>query len=257
MKYINKSLLEIKKLVLFTYGDINHYFSSKQQTYSWINNQLKTGQIIRIRNDLYSVVDQTTGKAYANKFLIGSNINKDAYLAYHSALEYYGLANQSYNVIYVCSSKQFRNFTFEGITYYFIKNSNKQLIDSYDYGAILKVTSKERTIIDSINNINLSGGIEEVMNALSILNGLNETNILACLKIYNKDCLYNRVGYLLSFFKDSLDLSEDFFNAIREKISHSYSYFLKNSHLKLKINNEWMIIAPTKEDLNKLINGGL
>ena len=49
----------------------------------------------------------------------------------------------------------------------------------------IRVSSLEKTIIDCIDNIDLAGGIEEVLNALEQIKYINENKLLEILKIIN------------------------------------------------------------------------
>lgn len=66
-----------------------------------------------VKRELYALVDPSTVNIYASKFQIGCVLASDAYFSYHEALEYYGLANQSFIYIsktLVYSSKSFMKF---------------------------------------------------------------------------------------------------------------------------------------------------
>lgn len=81
------------------------------------------------------------------------------------------------------------------------------------------VTSLSQTIVDCIRHIDLAGGLEELMYALSSLGSgqLNERDLLVCLEAYDNASLWSRVGYLLSLHQDRLALSDRFLNTCRLK----------------------------------------
>lgn len=66
----------------------------------------------------------------------------------------------------------------------------------------VRITSLERTIIDCIDNIDLAGGIDEILNALEQIKILDENKLLSVLKSYNQVLLYQKVGYILEQFKN-------------------------------------------------------
>lgn len=61
--------------------------------------------------------------------------------------------------------------------------------------------------MDCIANLKMSGGIEEVMNALEYMRKLDETRLKDCLDAYGNGFLFKRVGYLLEQFQETLKLS--------------------------------------------------
>ena len=73
--------------------------------------------------------------------------------------------------------------------------------------------------MDCIRHIDLAGGLEELMYALSSLGcgQLNERDLLVCLEAYDNASLWSRVGYLLSLHQDRLALSDRFLNTSRLK----------------------------------------
>lgn len=81
------------------------------------------------------------------------------------------------------------------------------------------VTSLSQTIVDYIRHIDLAGGLEELMYALSSLGAgqLNERDLLVCLEAYDIASLWCRVGNLLSLHQDRLALSDRFLNTCRIK----------------------------------------
>ena len=100
-----------------------------------------------------------------NKFVIGCNAVQDGVLAYHSALEYYLLQTQEFNELYIHSSQNFRTFEYRGETYSYkkLKFLHNAIRTDDKSGYALRVTSLSQTLVDCMYNINLAGGIEELM----------------------------------------------------------------------------------------------
>ena len=96
----------------FTKSEVILQFSSKDQFDNWIKTKIKNKQIKKIRNGLYVSLDQE-GVVNVTKFEIASKISKTAVICYHSALEFYGLANQVFNDMVVGSLSRFNLFEFE------------------------------------------------------------------------------------------------------------------------------------------------
>ena len=123
--------------------------------------------------------------------MIASKIKDDSNISYHSAFDYYGVNNQMFYVVYVSSKKRFEDFEFEGYDYTFVNSR-------YDFGIIQKgkvrVTDKERTVIDCIDKTDLAGGDEELFLCLELMGKLDGEKILEYLKYYNSQKLYAKVG---------------------------------------------------------------
>ena len=101
---------------VITKKDMRPQFSSDMQYENWIAGQLRAKKIAKVRKGLYVVVD-ARGELLATKFEIASKITDDAFLCYHSALEFYGVANQVFHTVTVGSMSRFNPFTFLDVDY--------------------------------------------------------------------------------------------------------------------------------------------
>lgn len=121
----------------------------------------------------------------------------------HAALEYYLLQTQEFNWMYVHSSSSFRTFEYMNESYIYKPVKflyNPVLVDDDNPYPIL-VTSLNQTIIDCLYNINLAGGLEELLYAISELDSEKSVHeMLHCLKLYNNKSLYQRTDFYPSSF---------------------------------------------------------
>ncbi len=226
----------------FKKDDIISNFKNDKQFYNWINNNIKNERIKRVRNGLYVTLD-SMGSLSVNRFEIASRITETAFIAYHSALEFYGLANQVFNIVIVGSQTRFYNFEFEEIGYEYENVKNYYDIH-FNKKANARVPSLERTIIDCIDNVNLAGGIEELLYALGIVVQLDEKKLLGALASYDSVFLYKKTGYILEHFREWIPLSDSFFAKCEAKVNNSFVYFLKDEYSNIVFNSKWKIMAP-------------
>lgn len=237
----------------FVKDDVIGKFENDKQFYNWISVNVNTGRVKRVKNGLYVTVDSMDSLS-SSKFEIACKITKTSFIAYHSALEFYGLANQVYNTVIVGSKTRFKSFEFDDIEY-----QNVMVNNYYDVNFIessnIRVPSLERTIIDCIDNIDLAGGIEEILNALEQVDNLNEKKLLNVLSSYSNMFLYQKTGYILEHFKDSLNLSDAFFETCVPKVDNAIRYFLNDEYSNIKFNSKWQLMAPL--NLLSRMNGGL
>ena len=236
----------------FSKKDIIDNFKDKTQFDNWLRTKIKNGVIKKIHNGLYVTVDSMKN-INATKYEIACKISDSAFLCYHSALEYYGLANQVFNELVVGSITRFNHFEFDGINY-FCKHTNNQFEINNLINEKIKVTSIERTLIDCIDDIDLAGGIEEVLNALENIKGLSENKIMNILTNYNKVILYQKVGYIFEQYNDYLKLSASFFDYLQEHLTNQVKYFLNDDYNNVEYNAKWKVIAP-RNLRNKLREG--
>ncbi len=237
---------------LFSKKDLINKFENDKQFDNWIYNSIKFKRIKKIRNGLYVSIDRQ-GNMNTNKFEIASKISDDSFISYHAGLEYYGIANQVFSELTIGSSTKFNTFIFDGETYSCKVIKNYEQV-TYIPQSQVRVASLERTIIDCIDNINLAGGIEEVLNALDQIKFIDESKLLLVLKSYNRVLLYQKVGFILEQFKEELSLSEKFFEECQKHLTNQVKYFLEDEYDSISYNSKWKLMAPI--NLKSRLYGG-
>ena len=248
MKYYSEFL----KLGLFTKEDINQLAGNQETAKSILRSAVHNGYIERIRHNYYAAKSLETGHAIVNRYAIGSEINSSSYISHHTAFEYYGMANQIYTTVYISSSMKFKNFIHDGVEY-------KYLPSKHSFGIIkpashIKVTDIERTILDNIKDFTKIGGLEELLRCLSMVTVADEEKLLVYLAEYKNQFLYQKVGYILSHFKN-IKLSQAFFSLCKQMIGKSKRYFYDGIQFESpKYYSEWQLFAPG--DLMNLLDEG-
>ena len=157
--------------------------------------------IRKVKYNLYAVVNLETDGLISSKYEIGSSINDTSFISHHSAFEFYGYYNQVHNQITVSSIKKFSNFEFENNYYVFSQTkSDSQVLNVKG----VKVTSLARTIVDEINSIRSVDDLEETLKCIALVPIVNEVDIIKYLIFKNNKSLFNKVGIILSIFKENL-----------------------------------------------------
>lgn len=237
MKYLE----HMAKMRLFKLDDIVLLTGNINTAKSILSSYEKKNYISRIRRDYYVFLDFATKDSVASTFEIASHIKKDGYLSYHSAFQYYACYNQVFNELTISSPKKFNSFTYDFIEYKSDVSFVPLQIDTVADGKI-KVTSIERTIVDSIKDINKAGGLEELLECISLVKNVSEEKILEMLKYYNEAFLYQKVGYILSKYNEQLKLSDKFFNICKSKIKNKIQYIDKDED-NIYV-SEWKLYVP-------------
>lgn len=243
---------ELAALRCFTHKDMVQVAGSESAAVWQIKNYLQKGYIERVRRDLYAVISMETGQAIPNRYQIASHVADDACVSHHSAFEYYGYGNQVFYDVYFTTEKRVRPFSYDGINYCpLIGQGNAGVIET-DTG--VRVTSLERTVIDSIADFEKIGGLEELLRCLLLIPTLDPNKLLAALELYNRSQLYQKTGYILEALKDELSLPEHFFTQCEKRSSASKTYlFEKQSDFVL--HNRWKLFAP--KELKAIVDKGV
>ena len=222
-----------------------------------LNRWKKAGVVYQIRRDLYCMKNPVGNIPAVHKFEIASKISDSSFLSYHSALEFHGLGHQIFNVVMVSSKSAFRSFVFDDYDYksYVTKDIGMNGVITSRVNPNVRVTNLERTFVDCIDRVGRAGGAEEIFHCFEGLYEMDFLKIERYLNIYNKVCLYKKVGYVAERLRDTVDVPEDFVAKCREIGKATVSNFSTTEKCDVFI-KEWNLYIPkiiVKEDEDGLI----
>lgn len=138
-----------------------------------------------------------------NRFAVPSRLREDAVIAFHSALEYAGLANQTFRTTYYLSTRPHRDVVFEQQTYHRVAPPRRLVkakrlgIQVEPAGDNISVTGRERTLVDCLLHLEYGGGVTELDQSLAMFPSFDFEKALDYLKALKHPWLYARVGFLL------------------------------------------------------------
>lgn len=247
-------LEELHKLRIFRLKDVETLVGNLNSAKDLLQNYKKQRLICQVRRNLYVVTDLASKVSLANKFEIAGKISPTSYLSYQSALEFHGLAHQVFYDLWVSSSKRFNSFEFEGIRFQYCESKSLSGVMNANSSPFIRVTNLERTVIDCIDKIERCGGLEELIQSISLIPYLDQELLLNYLQEFNKRFLYQKVGFILEYFKQEMKLSDNFFSICKHKSGKSTRY-LTDRIESIQYFKEWKLCAPTNI-LSVLEQGG-
>jgi predicted transcriptional regulator of viral defense system len=239
---------------IFRFRDIVSIAGNRNTAKDLLHNYKKQKLICQIRRDLYAVTDLVTKECAVTKFEIGSNITPTSFISYHAALEYHGVAHQVFYDLHVSSESRFNSFEFNGINYLYCQSKVKPGIYVPNLDSLVRVTDLERTVIDCIDRIDRAGGLEELIHSISLIAYLNEDKLKLYLEEYDKAFLYQKAGFILSYFKQQVKISSDFISYCRQNTGKSIRYLTTAAESPVFFRN-WALCAP-ENILSFLEQGG-
>ncbi|MCM1060081.1 MAG: transcriptional regulator [Eubacterium sp.] len=243
---------ELVGLRCFTHNDMVQITGSESAAQWRIKSYLKKGYIERVRRDLYAVVSMETEQPIPSRFQIASHISDDSFVSHHSAFEFYGYSNQVFYDVYFGTEKRVHPFDYDGLHYQPVIWRGNDGIREMSNG--VRVTSLERTVIDSIADFTRIGGLEELLRCLELIPSLDEKKLLEALKMYGRGQLYQKAGYILESYQDELSLPNEFFKKCVTLISASKTYLFDKQD-DFVFHEKWQLYAPKK--LKKLVDKGV
>jgi predicted transcriptional regulator of viral defense system len=245
---------ELLQYPVFSMKEVNALYSSERTARVALGKLLKGNMALKIRNGLYTCVSGENGGPVANRFQVASAITPSSYVSHHTAFEYYGTADQVFYEVYVGSQTRFHDFEFDGYTYHYVKEQMRDGIVSPEFSGGIKVTDKERTIVDSIKDLNRIAGLEEVLSCVVSVNSIDETKMLKYLSEYDSAFLYQKTGFILSEYQTELGISNEFIKICNNRSGNSKRY-LTNGISEPGYSGEWKLVYP--KNIKQMKNGGI
>lgn len=245
---------DLMRQPVFRIDDVNRHYNNMNSARSAVKSLMRNGMVAKIRNNLYTCISGETGAPVADRFQIAGSITPTSYASHHTAMEYHGVANQVFYEVYVSSETGFRDFTFGDYTYRYVRSNCSDGVEHPEYSGGVAVTNPERTLIDSIKDMDRIAGIEEVVQCIGAMRQVDEQLLLQYMSAYGNQFLYQKAGYLLSFEREHLGLSDAFFAQCHAHIGSSKRYLTKEIPSN-KYNSIWRLVVP--EQFMALMNGGI
>jgi predicted transcriptional regulator of viral defense system len=183
----------------------------------------------------------------------------DAVLAYHTALEFHGKAYSVFERFTYLSETAVRPLTFRGQQYRrcpFPKTLSRKKEESLGVvkadrlGVDVRVTSLERTLVDVLDRVNLSGGWEEVWKSLETVEFFDIDQVVKYAILLENATNIAKVGFFLEQHKEALMVNDSHFQKLRKHrpIRPHYMEPRQRSHVgqKNQLIKEWNLIVPSE-----------
>ena len=245
---------ELLQYPTFSMKEVNALYSSERTARVALEKLLKENMVLKIRNGLYTCVSGENGGPVANRYQVASAITPSSYVSHHTAFEYYGSVDQVFYEVYVGSETRFHDFEFDGYTYHYVKGQMKDGIISPEFGGGMRVTDKERTIIDSIKDLNLIAGLEEVLSCVMSMANIDEEKMSDYMVQYDSAFLYQKIGFIFSEYQKELGISDAFIKLCKDRIGNSKRY-LTNGISTPGYSSEWKLVYP--RNIKNIKNGDI
>ena len=217
--------------------------------------------ISRIKRGKYIIVPQQLGvqKNYiGNKYVAAREIVtcKDYYIAYYSAMDYWGMLTQPLAKTFVVVTKRQQppknlrgQFRFIYMKAGKIWGINEERV--HEFGKI-RVADIERTIIDALDVPELCGGITEIAKGIWIRKKEIDYRKLAdYVRRMNKPVIAKRLGYIMEILKIE---KTEIINELKGYIHSRYDFFDPMLEKAGKAKNSWHLIDNvTPEQIKNII----
>ena len=245
--YLLSYLAESRKNV-FTLRDVIEALNCRYENAKvTIERLVKKKWVIRIVKGKYLIVPLSAGVKgeYTEHEFIVASLFEPCYIAYWTALNYYGFTEQVPNKIFVATTKRIKDREILGTKFKFVYLSggkffgfNNILISNVN----VKISDMEKTTIDCLDKPKYCGGVEELVKSVYFAKEeiVFDKLIKYAFRIGN-NAVIKRLGFILDFLGlDSKDLEN--------KISGSYSVLDPTKEKIGKYHSKWKLLINVSED---------
>ena len=214
---------------------------------------LKKKYLTRIRRNLYHVTTPGYRDSIVDRFTLASQIRQRYYIAFHAALEFYGVAYSYRNHVHigVTPRNRFDEFRYQNTIYapFLTNDVETGVLHQSHRGRDVKVCSKERLLIECIKYPDRVGGWEEVLKSLQGLGGIDFDTLLDYLFLAENQSLLRRVGLVLELLREESlyyqHLEDSTIEEIQKRVEGNERYLEKgkigalNKKWKLYVSNDF------------------
>lgn len=202
--------------------------------------------IERIIKGKYLIVPLSAGVRgeYTEHEFIIASLFEPCYVAYWTALNYYGFTEQVPNKIFVATRKRVKDRGILGTDFKFVHASVKKFF-GYDTvlisNASVKISDKEKTIVDCLDKPKYCGGMGEIAKAIFFAKEEIDLEKLIgyAIKMGN-NAVIKRLGFIVDFL--GLDAM-----GMENKISDSYSILDPTKEKTGRYDPKWKLLINLSE----------
>ncbi len=212
------------------------------------------GHIAPLRRALYAVVpDGDDSETFRpDTYLVASRLAPDAVLAYHTALEVHGIAQSLMHRVTVCTRAHLRTWTFRETTFKGVRprralnDHDRHVITMNRLGLDLRVTDLERTVVDSLDRLDLAGGWDEVMRSLAHVRVLDAPAAAAYALQLGVAATAAKVGLFLHSRQDDLFVENTTLDLLTKALPSRPHRVERLPESRYKVVDRWKLSVPTE-----------
>lgn len=215
--------------------------------------RLKKGKYIIIPQELGSIDKYVGNWQVAAREIVNS---PDYYLAFYSAMKYWGMTTQPLFKTFVVVTKR------QSVPKSFCEKIRFVCLNKKDIWGIkeiwitktekIRISDMERTIIDALSHPEYCGGISEIAKGIYLVKEkINFNRLIKYIEKYNKNVTAKRLGYILDILKIGDEKTR---TKLKKFIHNRYDVFDPTIEKKHLGKNNWRLIDNVgREQIEKVI----
>ncbi len=215
----------------------------------------KQGRIVPVRRGLYAVIPfgSLPDSSPVDPYLLTAKITKDAVLAYHTALEFYGKAYSVYTRLHYLTTRRslpvrFRSYEIRGVLVpRSLRAKGMEMFGIARHkrsGVELRVTSLERTLVDVLDRPELTGSWEEIWRSLESVEFFDIDQVVEYVLLLENATTAAKVGFFLEQHKETLMVDDVHLKPLRKLRPRRPHYLIREKRQGGRLVKEWNLMVP-------------
>lgn len=234
---------------------------SERTRYTNLSNAVGRGQAYRVRKGLYASNLGIYRDRVPNVFLVASKAAQEATVSHHSALELHGVAHTPLRTVFYTSRSRLGEFEVRG--YRFIRlappDGHDTVLRAFTGRArsgdvLVPVTSRERTLVDCLRNVDAAGGLEELLRSLGGFTSIDVGSLLEYLTLVSSPTITARAGWVLELFAEDWGLDDGFLEVLERGVRRG-TYRLLRSDAPQSFVARWRLYVPAGLPYEEWVRG--
>ncbi|MEM3800006.1 MAG: type IV toxin-antitoxin system AbiEi family antitoxin [Thermoprotei archaeon] len=250
------STLSYSGKTIFTVRDIKEFTGNPRGV---IDPLIRKRWVLKIRKGVYAIAPFEAGELGAasytlHSFVVASVLVEPYYIGYWSALNHHRLTDQTPPAVYVATTKPRHSRRILDTYYRFVTIPPHKMFGVEEVeieGRKVRVSTREKTLVDCLDHPEHAGGIEEVAKALYFSEHEIDFNKLAdyANKIGN-GAVPKRLGYIAQTLGYE-ELSQLLFS---ERLTSGYSLLDPTLSRRGRIVERWRLVVNTEVNTSRWAN---
>jgi predicted transcriptional regulator of viral defense system len=218
----------------------------------------REGRLLQVRRGLYAVVPKGSvlPSAQPDHYLLASNLQEDAVLAYRSALDFHQNTLPVRSICTYLTRHTPRTFTYRGTLYRPVhppaalirSDRDKMGIKTFEWmTALIRVTQPERTLVDILDRPDLCGRWAEIWQDLTCFVTMDLMDLDFVVRyalVLENATTIARVGYFLEQHRETGSADETILCRLEKGKPRSKHYLERSHRVDAHFIKRWNLVVP-------------
>ena len=246
---------------VFSLEEFRSELGEGRTPYNLLVRATKKGLVDRVMRGVYVSRVGRFAQTDPDPFLVAARLSADVVMVYHSALELHGLAHSPTRPVQFASPTATAPFVYRDFEFRRYKPRSLPAADAVQSttlmrrpDGVVRVTTRERTLVDCVSRMDLSGGLEEVTRSLAGLPYVDASNVLAYLRELGSPTVVARTGWFLEQRASEWYVSADALDEMRSMLGKG-PYYLSQDNEAGRWVPSWRLYLPyVADDLERWVH---